>query len=74
MAPYAASQRSILPEVLGDHEKTIAKASGLFGAAQHLPIVIGPAIAGVWIGLIGTAHASSSLDAATFLVAFPSSC
>src|SRR5262249_5998124 len=38
MAPYAASQRSIIPEVLGDDEKAVAKASGLFGGAQHLPI------------------------------------
>jgi MFS family permease len=69
MAPYAASQRSILPEVLGDDEKTIAKASGLFGGAQHLPIVIGPSIAGVLIGLIGTAPLLV-VDGATFLFAF----
>jgi predicted MFS family arabinose efflux permease len=69
MAPYAASQRSILPEVLGDDEKTIAKASGLFGGAQHLPIVIGPSIAGVLIGVIGTAPLLV-VDGATFLFAF----
>ncbi|HEY2777634.1 MAG TPA: MFS transporter [Gaiellaceae bacterium] len=69
MAPYAASQRSILPEVLGDDEKTIAKASGLFGGAQHLPIVIGPSIAGALIGLIGTAPLLV-VDGATFMFAF----
>ena len=69
MAPYAASQRSILPEVLGDDEKTIAKASGLFGGAQHLPIVIGPSIAGVLIGVIGTAPLLV-VDGATFIFAF----
>src|SRR5699024_1302127 len=36
LAPYAASQRSIIPEVLGDDEKAFAKASGLIGGAQHL--------------------------------------
>lgn len=69
MAPYAASQRSIIPEVLGDDEKRVAKASGLFGAAQHLPIVIGPAIAGVLIGWLGAAPLLV-VDAATFLFAF----
>jgi MFS family permease len=69
MAPYAAAQRSIIPEVLGDDEKAVAKASGLFGGAQHLPIVIGPAIAGVLIAWLGTAPLLV-VDAATFLFAF----
>jgi MFS family permease len=69
MAPYLAAQRSILPEVLGDDEKAVAKASGLFGAAQHLPIVIGPPIAGVLIGIFGTSPLLV-VDGATFLFAF----
>ena len=69
MAPYAASQRSIIPEVLGDDEKAVAKASGLFGGAQHLPIVIGPAIAGALIAWVGTAPLLV-VDGASFLFAF----
>ncbi|HEY0417195.1 MAG TPA: MFS transporter [Gaiellaceae bacterium] len=69
MAPYVASQRSILPEVLGDDEKVVAKASGLFGAARHLPIVVGPAIAGVLIAWLGTAPLLV-VDGSTFLFAF----
>ncbi|HEU5363474.1 MAG TPA: MFS transporter [Gaiellaceae bacterium] len=68
-APYAASQRSIIPEVLGDDEKAVAKASGLFGGAAHLPIVIGPSIAGVLIAWLGTAPLLV-VDGATFLFAF----
>jgi MFS family permease len=68
-APYLASQRSILPEVLGDDERVVAKASGLFGGAQHLPIVVGPAIAGVLIGWLGTAPLLV-VDGGTFLFAF----
>ena len=45
-APYIASQRSIIPELFGDDEVTVSKASALFGAATQLPIVIGPALAG----------------------------
>lgn len=69
IAPYAASQRSIIPEVLGDDEKAVAKASGLIGGAQHLPIVIGPSIAGALIAWAGTAPLLV-VDAATFLFAF----
>jgi MFS family permease len=68
-APYAASQRTIIPEVLGDDETAVAKASGLFGGAQHLPIVIGPSIAGVLIAWLGTAPLLV-LDAVSFLFAF----
>ena len=46
-APYIASQRSIIPELFGDDERTVAKASGLFSGATQLPVVIGPALAGV---------------------------
>jgi MFS family permease len=68
-APYISSQRSILPEVFGDDETAVAKASGLFGAAQQLPIVVGPAIAGVLIAWIGTSPLLV-VDGATFLFAF----
>ena len=69
MTPYIASQRSIIPEVLGDDEKAVSKASGMFGGAQHLPIVIGPSIAGALIAWIGTAPLLV-VDGATFLFAF----
>jgi MFS family permease len=68
-APYISSQRTIVPELFGDDEKLVAKASGLFGGASQLPIVIGPAIAGALIALIG-APALLVVDAATFLFAF----
>ena len=68
-APYISSQRSILPEIFGDDENAVSKASGLFGAAQHLPIVIGPSVAGVLIGFFGTSPLLL-VDAGTFLFAF----
>jgi MFS family permease len=68
-APYISAQRSIIPELFGDDEKTVSKASGLFGAATQLPIVIGPAAAGVLIALFG-APALLVVDGATFLLAF----
>ena len=68
-APYISAQRTIIPELFGDDEKTVAKASGLFGGATQLPIVIGPAIAGVLIAFFG-APALLVVDGATFLFAF----
>lgn len=67
--PYVASQRSILPELFGDDELLVTKASGLFGGAGQLPILIGPAIGGVLVGWLGTAPLLV-VDAATFLFAF----
>ena len=67
--PYLSSQRSILPEIFGDDETVVAKASSLFGAAQQLPIVIGPAVAGALIAWIGTSPLLV-VDGATFLFAF----
>jgi predicted MFS family arabinose efflux permease len=68
-APYMTSQRQIIPEIFGDDETLVSKASGAFGAATQLPLVIGPAIAGVLIASIGTAPLLV-VDAATFLFAF----
>ncbi len=68
-APYISAQRTIIPELFGDDERIVAKASGLFGGATQLPIVIGPAIAGALIALFG-APALLVVDGVTFLFAF----
>jgi MFS family permease len=68
-APYITSQRLIIPELFGDDERLVSKASALFGGATQLPIVIGPAIAGALIAWLG-APAVLVIDAGTFLFAF----
>jgi len=68
-APYISSQRVIVPELFGDDETLVSKASGLFSGANQLPILIGPALGGVLVGLIGTAPLLV-IDGATFLFAF----
>jgi predicted MFS family arabinose efflux permease len=67
--PYFASQRVIIPELFGDDEVIVTKASALMGAANNLPMVVGPATAGVLIGLVG-ARSVLLVDAATYLFAF----
>ena len=69
ITPYLAAQRTNIPELFGDDETLVAKASGLFGAVTQLPIVIGPALAGVLIASIGTVSLLV-IDAVTFLFAF----
>ncbi len=68
-APYMSSQRSIIPELFGDDETTVAKASGLFGGANQVPIVIAPAVAGVLVASIG-APGVLLFDGVTYLFAF----
>jgi len=45
ITPYISAQRTIIPELFGDDETLVAKASGLFGAAAQAPIIIGPILA-----------------------------
>ncbi|HZQ80499.1 MAG TPA: MFS transporter [Gaiellaceae bacterium] len=68
-APYLTAQRSIVPELFGEDEVAVMKASALFGGANQLPIVIGPAIAGVLIGWLHT-PAVLVIDAGTYVFAF----
>ena len=69
IAPYMSAQRTIVPELFGDDETTVAKASGLFGGAAQVPNVLGPALAGVLIAALG-APSVLVVDGATFAVAF----
>ncbi|HEY2327785.1 MAG TPA: MFS transporter [Gaiellaceae bacterium] len=69
ITPYVSSQRLIIPELFGDDERLVAKASALFGGAVQVPVVIGPALAGVLIAAFGTPPLLVA-DGATFLFAF----
>jgi MFS family permease len=69
ITPYVSSQRTIIPEVFGDDERLVSKASGLFGSAVQVPTIVGPAVAGLLISWFGTPPLLV-IDAVTFLVAF----
>jgi MFS family permease len=66
--PHFAAQKVIVPEVLGEDETLVSKASALFQAATRATLLLGPVSAGVLIGVVG-APAVLVIDAATFLVA-----
>jgi MFS family permease len=67
--PYFSAQRLILPELLGEDEGVVAQANSVVEGAQRLTAFIGPAVAGVLIGVIGAAQVLY-VDAATFAVSF----
>lgn len=67
--PYFAAQRVIVPELLGEDQETISQASALTQAAQRTTLLLGPPLAGVLIGVIGSADVLV-IDAATYVVSF----
>jgi MFS family permease len=68
-APYFASQKVILPELLGEDEQIVTQASALTQAATRVTLLLGPVLAGVLIAVIG-APSVLVVDGATYLVSF----
>jgi len=66
---YFTCQRLILPAVVGEDEQLIAQANSLVEGANNVTQLLGPALAGVLIALMGAANVMW-LDAASFVVAF----
>lgn len=69
LAPYFSVQRAVVPELIGEEHADVAQATALFQAANRLTIFLGPPLAGVLIGFIGTAQVLY-LDAASYLASF----
>ncbi|HKF15554.1 MAG TPA: MFS transporter [Gaiellaceae bacterium] len=68
-APYFASQRLVLPEIVGEDEQLLAQANSLVEGTTRFTMLLGNAVAGVFIAWLGAANVLW-LDAATFLFAF----
>jgi MFS family permease len=69
MPPYFAAQRIVLPELVGEDERLISQGSSLIEGGMAFSALIGPALAGLLIPLIGAPNVLY-VDAATFLVSF----
>jgi MFS family permease len=69
LAPHFSAQRLILPELVGDDERTVAQANAFVEGAQRTTALVGPSVAGVLIPIVG-APKMLYLDAATFLFSF----
>jgi MFS family permease len=69
VAPYFASQRVILPELVGEDETTVAQANAVIEGATTLTSLLGPVAAGLLIAAVGATNALY-IDAGTFLFSF----
>jgi predicted MFS family arabinose efflux permease len=69
MPPYFASQRTILPELVGEDERLMSQGNSLIEGGAAFAALIGPALAGLLIPLIGAPNVLY-VDAATYAVAF----
>ena len=69
LAPFFASQRVILPELVGEDETTVAQANAVIEGATTLTNLLGPVVAGLLIAAVG-ATSVLYVDAATFLLSF----
>ena len=66
-APYFAAQKMIVPELLGEDEGLVTRASALFQGATRMTMLLGPVTGGILISL-ASAPAVLLIDAATYLV------
>jgi predicted MFS family arabinose efflux permease len=66
-APYFASQRIILPELLGEDESLVGRANALFQGATRVTLLLGPVAGGVLIASV-SAPTVLVVDAATYVV------
>jgi predicted MFS family arabinose efflux permease len=69
MPPYFASQRTILPELVGEDERLMSQGNSLIEGGSAFAALIGPAIAGLLIPFVGAPNVLY-VDAATYLIAF----
>jgi MFS family permease len=69
MPPYFASQRTILPELVGEDETRMSQANSSIEGGTAFAALVGPALAGALIPFLGAPNVLY-VDAATYLVAF----
>lgn len=67
--PSFAAKNSILPELVAEDEQTLTEANALLQASSRITIVLGPALAGGLIAVVGAANVLL-IDAVTFAVGF----
>jgi predicted MFS family arabinose efflux permease len=68
-APYFASQRVILPQLVGESERLMSQANSLIEGGSGLAVMVGPALAGLLIPFVGAPNVLY-VDAATYGLSF----
>ena len=69
MPPYFASQRTILPELVGEDERLMSQSNSLIEGGSAFAALAGPALAGVLIPFL-SAPSILYVDAATYFISF----
>ena len=69
MVPHATAQRVIVPEIVGEDEGRVGETQSLLQAGVAFSSVLGPALGGVLIAVMGETNVLY-LDAASYAVAF----
>jgi MFS family permease len=67
--PAIASKQTLMPELVGEDERTLTEANALLQGANRLTLILGPPLGGALIGLFG-ATSVLLIDAATFVLGF----
>ncbi|HXP20055.1 MAG TPA: MFS transporter [Streptosporangiaceae bacterium] len=67
--PYVSAQRLVIPETFGDSEALVVQGNALLESATRLTSLLGPAMAGLLIGVLGAVHVLW-FDAASFVISF----
>ena len=68
-APYLASARVVLPEVVGEDERLVAQANAILSSGNQVTQIAGPVLAGVLIAVTSPATVLV-IDGATYLFSF----
>jgi MFS family permease len=68
-APYLSAQRLVLPETFAEDQSLVVQGNALVEGVSRLGMLLGPAVSGVVIGLVG-AQNILYVNAVTFGVAF----
>ena len=69
ITPSFASKTSILPDLVGEDEAVLGEANALLQGANRITLILGPALAGALIAVIGATNVLL-IDAVTFAAGF----
>ena len=68
-APYFASARLVVPEIVGDEERVVAQVNALLSGANQIAQIAGPVLAGLLIAAAGPS-AVLVVDGCSYLLSF----
>jgi MFS family permease len=68
-APYFASARIVVPEIVGDDERVVAQVNAVLAGANQITQIAGPVLAGVLIAAVGPSTVLV-VDGCSYLLSF----